>query len=71
MNMEDILRNIYTDDDAPFPDEPLSSAAAQNGGVSSKTMDEVWKETAAQTPLGTIPFISAIGLAKSLQKSVD
>ncbi|KAI8566401.1 hypothetical protein RHMOL_Rhmol02G0037200 [Rhododendron molle] len=28
------------DDGAPFPDEPLSSAAAQNGGVSSKTVDE-------------------------------
>ncbi|KAI8560462.1 hypothetical protein RHMOL_Rhmol04G0257500 [Rhododendron molle] len=35
------------DDGAPFPDEPLSSAAAQNGGVSSKTVDEVWKEIVA------------------------
>ncbi|KAE9446920.1 hypothetical protein C3L33_21183, partial [Rhododendron williamsianum] len=50
MNMEDLLRNIYADDDAhtPFPDEPPSSAAAvQNGGVSSRTADEVWKEIVA------------------------
>ncbi|KAI8532210.1 hypothetical protein RHMOL_Rhmol11G0195200 [Rhododendron molle] len=47
MNMDDILRNIYADDDAPFPDEPLSSAAVQNGGVSTKTVDEVWKEIVA------------------------
>ncbi|XP_058191851.1 bZIP transcription factor 12-like isoform X2 [Rhododendron vialii] len=49
MNMDDILRNIYADDDAqtPFPDEPPSSAAVQNGGVSSKTVDEVWKEIVA------------------------
>lgn len=45
MNMDDILRNIYADDDAhtSFPDEPPS----QNGGVSTKTVDEVWKEIVA------------------------
>lgn len=42
MNMDEILRNIYTDD--------ASQNAVQNGGVSNiKTVDEVWKEIVAGT----------------------
>lgn len=42
MNMDEILRNIYTDD--------ASQNAVQNSGVANnKTVDEVWKEIVAGT----------------------
>ncbi|KAF7141483.1 hypothetical protein RHSIM_Rhsim06G0035300 [Rhododendron simsii] len=44
MNMDDILRNIYTDDaHTVFPNKPFS-AAVFCGGVSNKMVEEIWKE---------------------------
>ncbi|KAM3694441.1 hypothetical protein ACJW31_07G058000 [Castanea mollissima] len=52
MNMDDLLKNLYSTSSDQFT-EGATSAAGVGVGVGDKTVDEVWKEIVAGTATGT------------------
>ena len=49
MNMDDLLRNLYSTSSDQFAEGTTSAGRGEAGGGGDKTVDEVWKEIVAGT----------------------